>query len=130
MKKELSLYYITRAGISVLVGVLTSLSGRPLWISLLTGLFTFGLFLWYAHSGYFLIDESTPLTPLRRDARGKVIRDRALLYAVVTGALIYGMIVLVEQTMGIAPEVKNLALLVGITAYFVISQALFARDAK
>ena len=130
MKKELSVYYITRAALALLIGFLFTKAGWPLWGSVLIAILMFGLFVWYAHSGHFLIDESTPLTPLRRDARAKVIRDRALVSAVVIGGVTYGLMGFLSQFTALAPAVKNLALVIGLLAYFVISQVMFTRDAK
>lgn len=130
MKKELSWYYISRTIISTLLAYLLIRAGWPIWSGVLIGLVTFVLFIWYAHSGYFLVDASKPLTPLKRDARARTIRDRSLLSAVVIGGVIYGILGLLGQITTLAPEIKNLALVIGVIAYFVISQVLFARDAR
>ncbi len=59
------------------------MSGDCLWARAVSG------FLWYAHSGRYLIDPSKPLFPLRRDDRGNAIRDRALAVSVSVGGLSY-----------------------------------------
>jgi len=130
MKKELSLYYISRAALSALMAYIMFHAGWSIWSGVLIGLVLFALFIWYAHSGYFLVDAGKPLMPLKRDARAKVVRDRSLVSAVVIGGVIYAILGMLSQITTLAPEIKNLALVIGVFSYFVISQVMFARDAR
>ena len=127
MTRALIPYYVSRAILSALAGLIVTLGGLPWWVGLLTGLLTFGGFLWYAHSGFHLVDTSTPLTPLRRDERGRAIRDRAVVAAVVVGGLVYGVLSLTELALPLLPAAGAWALLAGVITYFVASNWLYAK---
>jgi hypothetical protein len=131
MKRELVPYYISRAILSAGLGAFFVLIGRWTWYAALCmGILMFGLFLWYAHSGSYLIDPSTPLTPLRRDARGKDIRNRALVIAVAVGGVGYVLLSLLELVLPSPPELGGLAIFMGVIVYFAASIWLFARGAS
>jgi hypothetical protein len=86
MKKEFLPYYISRFILSVVFSILV---WRFTWMAVLMTLVFFGLFLLYLHSGWFSIDLSTPLYPLRRDSYGQAIQRKALIVSVVIGLLLY-----------------------------------------
>jgi len=86
MKREFIPYYLSRAAMSALFAIL--MMGFT-WKAVLVAIFLFGLFLLYLHSGWFQIDLSHPLTPLRRDERGRQIQRNALIAAIAVGLLIY-----------------------------------------
>jgi hypothetical protein len=127
MKRELTLYYASRAVLAALFGVAFTLGGWPWWAGLAMGVVVFAGFIWYAHSGRYLIDSSTPLFPLRRDARGKSIRDRAVVAAVVVGGLTYVVLSLAALTMQLPFSAGMLTLTIGAATYFVISNWLYVR---
>ena len=129
MKKELTVYYLSRAVLSVLFGVLASLSGR-IWVGILIGTIVFVGFIWYAHSGRYLIDTSTPLTPLRRDARGKEIRNRALVAAVAVGGMMYGFLKLIGLFFKIPDNISTWVLFLSVILYITISNWMYIRDNK
>ncbi len=85
--RELIPYYISRALLAALAGWFAASIRGPL-AGIVMGTFIFAGFIWYAHSGWYLIDTTHPLSPLRRDARGSTIRDSAVVTAIsVTGPL-------------------------------------------
>jgi hypothetical protein len=127
MRRELIPYYASRTVLSALIGLLLALGGMSWWASALTGLLTFTGFLWYARSGRYLIDPSNPLIPLRRDDRGKAIRDRAVVVAVVVGGISYGILTLLGMVWALPPNVGAWALLTGIAAYFITSNWLYVK---
>jgi hypothetical protein len=86
MKKEFLPYYISRFILSVAFSILV---WHFTWMAFLMTFVFFGLFLHYLHSGWFSIDLSTPLYPLRRDSHGQAIQRKALIVAVVLGLLLY-----------------------------------------
>ena len=129
MKKELTVYYLSRAVLSVLFGVLASLSGM-IWVGILIGTIVFVGFIWYAHSGRYLIDTSTPLTPLRRDARGKEIRNRALVAAVAVGGMMYGFLKLIGLFFKIPDNISTWVLFLSVILYITISNWMYIRDNK
>jgi len=128
MKRELIPYYISRAILSAGLGAFLVLAGRqPWWAGLAMGGLVFAGFLWYAHSGRYLIDLSTPLTPLRRDARAKDVRNRAAVLAVGVGGVSYALLILLGLLVPVPPHLGVWALLLAVLVYFVASSWLFAR---
>jgi hypothetical protein len=130
MKSELVPYYVSRGVLSALIGVVILLGGSPWWVALLIGILVFAGFLWYAHSGFYLVDPSQPLTPLRRDARGEAVRDRAVVISVVVGAAVYLALSLAGLALSLTLPPLSLAVPAAVIAYFVVSTWLFLRDSK
>jgi hypothetical protein len=130
MKSELIPYYASRGVLSVLIGVLILLGGSPWWLALLIGILVFAGFLWYAHSGFYLVDPSQPLTPLRRDARASAIRDRAVVISVVVGAAVYLALSLAGLALPLTLPSMKLAVAAAVAGYFVISTWLFVSDSR
>jgi hypothetical protein len=97
------------------------------WKAALFAVVLFGLFLLYLHSGWFRIDPSHPLTPIRRDDRGQQIQRKALIAGVITGMLVYLILTQVSGLVGISPVAGSLALALGVMTYFATQIALFAR---
>jgi len=114
-------YYISRAvlsaGFALLVFKLT-------WQAAVFGLVMFGLFLLYLHSGWYRIDLSQPLFPLRRDDRGVAIQRKALIAAIVVGLLAYLTLTQFTWAAELAGAGGSLALAAGMMVYF-ISQFMF-----
>jgi ABC-type antimicrobial peptide transport system permease subunit len=127
MRRELLPYYVSRLVLSSLFGVVFALSAGSWWMGLAAGLLVFAGFIWYAHSGHYMIDPSRPLAPLRRDERGKAIRDRAVVAGVVVGGLVYAALGLLRLILELPPNLGGWALLSGAVTYFVASHWLYAR---
>jgi sterol desaturase/sphingolipid hydroxylase (fatty acid hydroxylase superfamily) len=125
MKKEYLPYYISRAllsmGFSALVFGLT-------WKALLAAVILFALFLLYLHSGWFSIDLSHPLSPLRRDERAREIQRRSLIAAVGVGLAIYVLLPLAASWLTFTLPTGPLALSAGVLAYFAAQFILLARS--
>jgi len=125
MIKELMPYYISRLLFAILFGLLTYFSMNNIWFSLLICLLMFSGFIWYAHNGRYIIDTSKPLTPLRRDDRGKSIRDRSLVMAVLLSSFSYLIFTLINFIYPIYFNFGYFSILIGIIAYFVVSNLIY-----
>ena len=97
MKKEFLPYYISRFILSTVFSILV---WGFTWTAALMTIVFFGLFLLYLHSGWFSIDLSTPLYPLRRDSHGQTVQRKALIFAVVLGLLLYTFAVPLSSFLG------------------------------
>jgi len=126
MNRVLIPYYVSRAFLSVFFGYLVSTSAGLMTGGVLGGL-TFLGFLWYAHSGRYLIDYSTPLFPLRRDDRGNSIRDRAVVVSVTVGGLSYLALSILAHLLSINLSLGWLAIALGVVCYFLVSNWLFLK---
>jgi len=71
-------YYLSRAAITGMFcfGTMGLTLQAGIW-----SLALFSLFVIYLHSGWFSVDESKPLFPLRRDAFGLEVQRKALISA-------------------------------------------------
>ena len=81
-------------------------------------LFAFGLFLFYLHSGWFRIDLTHPLFPLRRDQRAQLIQRKALIAALFVGVIVYMVQLLVANAVGLPFLTVTLAIPLAIVIYF------------
>jgi hypothetical protein len=124
MKREFLPYYLSRAVLSVLFAVLVM---GLTWKAVVLAVILFGLFVLYLHSGWFQVDASHPLTPLRRDEHGRQIQRKALISAVVAGLLIYFIPALTSRFTGLPVLTGTMALSFGVLTYFVAQFVLFAR---
>ena len=125
MKKEYIPYYISRALLSAVFGIL--IMGFTWKALALTAVF-FSFFVLYLHSGWFRVDAENRLLPLRRDARGQLVQRKALIIAIVLGLVTYFALTLISRQLGTASISGNIALAVAIIAYFISQFALFARS--
>ena len=75
--KGMSLYYVSRAIVSIVFGGLFYLSGSSLWTAILMGSVAFMWFLWAPHSGRYAVHPELGVTALRRDERTQQINDHA-----------------------------------------------------
>jgi hypothetical protein len=116
MKKEFFPYYISRF---ILSAVFSLVIWGFTWTAALMAIAFFGLFLLYLHSGWFSVDLSTPLYPLRRDPHGQTVQRKALIIAVVLGILLY--------TFAAQLVTGQLALSIAIVGYFVAQFAFFIK---
>jgi hypothetical protein len=87
----------------------------------------FGLFLLYLHSGWFIVDLSHPITPLRRDARGQDVQRKALIGSVVLGLLVYTILAELAGPLGLSLATGQVALSLGNIIYFVTQFFFLAR---
>ena len=126
MKKELMPYYLSRAVLSIAFALAFIFLKGTLWMGIAIGVLSFAGFIWYAHSGRYLVDPSSPLTPLRRDARGKAIRDRAVVAGVAVGGMAFFLLFVVRSLLGWSINLDSISLLVGVITYFVVSNYLYA----
>ena len=114
MKTKYWPYYLSRALLSLAIAGLTL---GLTWQAAILGVILFGLFLLYLHSGWFEVHPETPLTPLRRDARGKEIQRKALIAALVCGTILVVIAPYLPTALPSA-EMRYLALPAGIITYF------------
>jgi hypothetical protein len=124
MKTEFFPYYLSRAALSALFAILVL---GFTWKAAVATVSLFGLFLLYLHSGWFQVDPKHPLSPLRRDERGRQIQRNALIAAVTVGILIYLILTLVPSVSGSSIIAGSLVLASGILTYFITQFILFAR---
>lgn len=124
MKREFIPYYLSRAALSAIFAILVM---GFTWKTIVVAIVLFGLFLLYLHSGWFQIDPSRPLTPLRRDERGRQIQRNALIAAIIVGVLIYLIGTQAANLFGWSLVAGPLALAFAIMAYFITQLILFAR---
>jgi hypothetical protein len=87
----------------------------------------FGLFLFYLHSGWFSIDLVNPFFPLRRDSHGQEIQRKALVASIIISLLLYTISIPLSSLMGIPLITGNIALSIGIVAYFIAQFAFFIK---
>ena len=71
-------FYLSRALIAALLGWVIAASSGLAWMGIVLGLLVFVGFIYYLHSGRYIVDEGHPLFPLRRDDRAETIRNNAL----------------------------------------------------
>jgi hypothetical protein len=126
MRRELIPYYASRAVLSAVLGLIFGLSISA-WVGVLTGLVAYAGFLWYAHNGRYLVDTRNPLFPLRRDDRGRAIRDRAVVIAVAVAGVTFALLSIVAWIQPRFDQAGSLAIVLGIVSYFVVSTWLFSR---
>lgn len=125
MKKDYIPYYLSRAALSAVFSILVMGFN---WKALLLAVIFFGLFLLYLHSGWFTIDLSHPIFPLRRDARGRQIQRQALITAVVVGLIAYIALAQATRYSSLASGAGNLALPLAVIVYFTTQFVLLARS--
>jgi hypothetical protein len=124
MKREFVPYYLSRAALSAIFAlVVMGLN----WKALLLAIVLFGLFLLYLHSGWFQVDPSRPLTPIRRDERGQQAQRKALIAAITVSLLIYLILPKAFALFGLALVVGPFVLMFGIVTYFVTQFILLAK---
>jgi hypothetical protein len=127
MNRALIPYYTSRALLSAIFGYVISSAAGVLPGAIL-GAVTFLGFLWYAHSGRYLVDTSSPLFPLRRDARGSAIRDRSVVVAVTIAGLTYAILSILSPLLPLQAPIGWLAIIIGVVSYFAASSWLFIRS--
>ncbi|RPJ23686.1 MAG: hypothetical protein EHM33_20165 [Chloroflexi bacterium] len=124
MKKEFLPYYISRFILSIVISILV---WHFTWMAALLTFVFFGLFLLYLHSGWFSIDLSTPLYPLRLDSHGREVQRKALIFAVTLSLLLYTFAVPLSNFIGIPLISGHTARSVGIITYFLTQFTLYIK---
>lgn len=124
MRKEYFPYYISRAVISSGFAVLIM---GVTWSALATGLILFALFLLYLHSGWFAVDLTHPVFPLRRDTRGVLIQRKALIGGVLAGLATHLVVSNGWNPLTIPSATGSIALSIGILIYFTVQIVLFIK---
>lgn len=124
MRRELLPYYLSRAALSVVFAILVI---GLTWKAALLAIVLFGGFLLYAHSGWFLVDPSHHLTPLRRDERARGIQRKALIAAVSEGILVYVVLTQATDLLNLSVAIGSLSLSLGVITYFVTQFVLLSR---
>jgi hypothetical protein len=124
MKKEFLPYYISRAFLSIVFSILViGLS----WKAALLSILFFGGFLLYLHSGWFSVDLTNPLAPLRRDLHGQLVQRKALIISVVVGMSLYLLSMGLSSSLGMVLVSGHVALSIGVIVYFIAQFVLFAK---
>ena len=85
--KGMSVYYVSRAIVSIVFGGLFYLSGGSLWTAILMGSVAFVWFLWAPHSGRYTVHPELGITTLRRDEHTQQINDHAARNAFVVSGM-------------------------------------------
>ncbi len=124
MKAEFWPYYLSRA---VLSGGFALITFGFSLTALIFGLSLFGLFLVYLHSGWFPVNHANPLFPLRRDEHAREIQRRALVAAVICGALILLLSRLLAGILPWPPLPISTGLGIVAVVYFLVQFTLFVR---
>lgn len=120
--KGMSLYYVSRAIVSITFGGLFYLSGNSLWMAILVGSVAFAWFLWAPHSGRYTVNPELGVTALRRDEHTQQINDHAARNAfVVLGIAIAILSIYFGSVLhsDIPVRILNYALILGACTYYV-----------
>jgi hypothetical protein len=119
--KGMSLYYVSRAIVSIVFGGLFYLSGSPLWTAIMIGSAAFAWFLWAPHSGRYAVHPELGITALRRDEHTQQINDHAARNAFVVLGMAIAILSIyfgsVLQT-DIPVRILNYALILGVLTYY------------
>jgi hypothetical protein len=98
------------------------------WVGVLAGAAVLTGFLWYAHSGQYLVEPERPIFPLRRDERGRRVRDRAVVASVAIAGIAFLVLWILARILSIRDQITSLALVIGVVAYFAVSHWLFVHE--
>ncbi len=124
MRREFIPFYLSRAALTAIFAVLVlGLS----WKAILLAVALFGGFLLYLHSGWFCVDPSHRLTPIRRDERARQIQRKALIAAVTAGLLVYVILTRAGGLLDLSLAAGPVALSLSVITYFVTQFVLLAR---
>ncbi len=124
MRRTYLPYYLSRAILSALLAIL--IMGLN-WKAGLLSMVLFGFFVLYLHSGWFVVDISQPLTPLRRDMRAQLVQRQALIAAVALGLLSYLGLSQAGALLNFPLAAAQLALAIGVMAYFITQFLLLCK---
>ena len=124
MKRSFLPYYLSRAALAVGFSILVFGVGTK---ALASAAFLFLGMLVYLHSGWFAVDPTRPLAPLRRDERAREIQRQALIAAILVGFLIHAGYRAMPDHLPSAENPGHLALGLAIATYFVVQFTRLAR---
>lgn len=124
MRRDLLPYYLSRAALSIMFPILV---GGISWSAALIALALFTMFILYAHSGWFRVDTSHPLTPIRRDERALLVQRKALIAAIAVAFVVYFASIYAPSSL--APILMNGRLVpaLSVLTYFFTQFLLLAR---
>jgi hypothetical protein len=123
MNRQFIPYYVSRAVLSLAFSLLVL---GFTWKAALLAAIVFALFLAYLHSGWFPVDPTQPLFPLRRDDRGREIQRKALIAALLAGVALF-LLLMAGPIAGGASSAASLAIALAVIVYFVSQFVLLAR---
>jgi uncharacterized membrane protein HdeD (DUF308 family) len=124
MNKKYLPYYISRGVLSGAFGILVF--GFTFKAAIFT-LVVFGVFLLYLHSGWFQIDQQSPWFPVRRDERAQQVQRKALITAILIGAISYTLFTMAMQWVALPAIGSSLAISLAVLAYFLTQFILLSR---
>ena len=119
--KRMSLYYVSRAIVSIAFGGLFYLSGSSLWMAILIGSVAFVWFLWAPHSGRYTVHPELGITTLRRDEHTQQINDHAARNAFVVSGMAIAILSIYFGSVlqaDIPVRILKYALILGAFTYF------------
>lgn len=115
-------YYLSRAVISIVFGVLFVLAGSAWWAGLLVAVAAFGWFLVAPRIGRYAVHPEAGVTALRRDERSQVINDKAARNAFIATMLALGGVLIYDASTGLASmpvAALEWLLILGVVVYYV-----------
>ncbi len=121
MVKNMMPYYLSRMGLTVIIGILLFTSGSSIWISILISVMLLAFFIWAPHSGRYSVHPEFGITALRRDEFTEVINDKAARNAFVASMLVLAGIAIYFGYAGlilIPASVLKWTLVIGILTYY------------
>lgn len=120
MRKDLVPYYVSRAALSILLGLALWVTGEHAWQAVLLACLVLAAFLWAPRSGRYTVHPKLGVTALRRDERTSAINDKAARNAFVAtmlGLAATGLTTAPSEALGLGTAAK-IALCLGIAAYY------------
>ena len=126
-QKPLTTYYLSRAVLSALFGMLFMLLGASWQMGALAAALTLVFFLWAPRSGRYTVQSQKGLAPLQRDERAQAISEKAGRNAFVVLTILLGGILSYAQIAGLHTlpvDTMGWLLLLGIVVYFFSDFAL------
>ena len=118
MNRQYIPYYLSRGALSLAISFLVF---GLFWKSFVISIFFFGLFLLYLHSGWFQVDLTNPIFPLRRDPRGYEIQRKALISSILTGVLLFIFLTAIP----LSTLIYSIIFIISILVYFGMQFVLF-----
>jgi hypothetical protein len=119
--KGMSLYYLSRAIVSVIFGLMFHFSGSPWWTAVLIGGTALAWFLLAPHIGRYTVHPEFGVTALRRDEHSQQINDHAARNGFVVLGIAVAMLSMYFGTFlqtDIPARILNYALILGVITYF------------
>ena len=121
MVKNMMPYYLSRLGLSLVIGIFMFAIGSSIWISILLSAMILAFFILAPHSGRYSVHPEFGITALRRDERNELINDKAARNAFVVCMLVVAAIAIYFGSQGtiIIPVIVLKAILaIGVVTYY------------